>query len=224
MKRHYLYITLLLALIFSGCEYDNFEEPKSTLSGSVVYDGKPVGIKTNGPQLELWQDGYQLRYAIPVHIAHDGKYSVSLFDGQYKMVRKDGAPWEAQLSDTILISVKGNTTFDVPVKPYFTVTNESFQYSSGKITAKFTVNKIVSSAELADVRLFIGHSILTDQNKNEQNVKVNLSDITLGQQFTLTTDLADNLKGLKEVFVRVGARANVTNENYYTQVVKISLN
>ena len=189
-----------------------------------MYNGSPVGIRTNGPQLELWQDGYQLRYAIPVYIAHDGRYSVSLFDGQYKMVRKDGAPWEAELNDTIIINVKGETTFDVPVKPYFTITNESIQGSSGKVTANFTVNKIVNSAEMAEVKLFIGHSILTDQNKNEQSVAVDPSEITLGQQFTLSADLSDNLKGLKEVFVRIGVRANVTNEYYYTQVKNKPMN
>ena len=120
MKKHILFIIVIISFIFTACEYDNFEEPKATLSGSVVYEGKPLGVRTNGTQLELWQDGYALRYAIPVHIAHDGSYSVSLFNGKYKMVRKAGAPWEAQLNDTIIIDVNNNTVFDVPVRPYFT--------------------------------------------------------------------------------------------------------
>lgn len=223
MKRYFFYIVLLLGVIFTGCEYDNFDEPKSTLSGKVAYEGNPVGIRTSGPQLELWQDGYALRYAIPVYIAHDGSYSVSLFDGQYKMVRKAGAPWEPQLSDTILINVKGNTVHDIPVKPYFTISEESFQHASGKITANFTVNKIVEDANLAQVRLFIGNSVLTDQNKNEQAENADLSGIIPGQQSSLSVNLSQNLKDLDEVFVRVGVRANVTNEFYYTQVQKISL-
>ncbi|HBG58596.1 DUF3823 domain-containing protein [Proteiniphilum sp. UBA1028] len=223
MKRYYLFIALLIGIIFTGCEYDNFDEPKSTLSGSVVYEGNPVGIRNNGPQLELWQDGYQLRYAIPVYIAQDGTYSVSLFDGEYKLVRKAGAPWEPQLSDTITINVKGNTVYDVPVKPYFTISKESFQHASGKITANFTVNKIVENANLAQVRLFIGHSVLTDQNKKEQVVDVDISGIIFGQQSSLSVNLSESLKKLDEVFIRVGVRANVTNEFYYTQVQKISL-
>lgn len=224
MKRNYFYIILCIGALFAGCEYDNFDEPKSTLSGNVVYNEKPVGVRTNGPQLELWQDGYALRYAIPVYIAHDGSYSVSLFDGQYKMVRKAGGPWEPQLNDTITINVKKNTVYDVPVKPYFTISNESFQHTAGSITANFTINKISENADIAQVRLFIGHSVLTDQNKNEQALNADLSEITPGQQSTLSINLSESLKSLDEVFVRVGVRANVTNEFYYTQVQKISLN
>ena len=224
MKKHILFIIVIISFIFTACEYDNFEEPKATLSGSVVYEGKPLGVRTNGTQLELWQDGYALRYAIPVNIAHDGSYSVSLFNGKYKMVRKAGAPWEAQLNDTIIIDVNNNTVFDVPVRPYFTVTNESFQHSSGTITANFTVNKVVENADLAQVRLFVGHSILTDQNRNEQAVNADLSQVVPGENASVSLKLSEALAGLDYVFVRVGVRSNQSNEFVYTQVEKISLN
>lgn len=223
MKKHILYLFLIIAFILQGCEYDNFEEPGSTLQGRVVYQGEPLGVRTNGIQLELWQDGYDLRYAIPVYVAHDGTYSVSLFDGEYKMVRKAGAPWLPQLSDTTLINVKGNTIHDVEVTPYFTVSVENIQYASGTLTATFTVNQVVESANLAQVRIFVGHSILTDQNRNEQAVDADLSGVTLGQPSNISLTLSQNLAGLDEVFVRIGARANVTNEFVYTQVQKIQL-
>ncbi len=223
MKRNYFFIIICIGVFFAGCEYDNFDEPRSILSGNVVYNDEPVGVRTGGTQLELWQDGYALRYAIPVYIAHDGSYSVSLFDGQYKMVRKAGAPWEPQLNDTLAITVRNNTVIDVPVKPYFTIANESFQSAAGTVTANFTVNKISENANLAQVRLFLGHSVLTDQNKNEQVVNIDIAGITPGQQSTLTIQLAENLKNLDEVFIRVGVRANVTNEFYYSQVQKIVL-
>ncbi len=224
MKKNIFYIILVVGFIVAGCEYDNFDEPQAILSGNVVYDGKPVGVRTNGPQLELWQDGYDLRYAIPVYIAHDGSYSVSLFDGRYKLVRKAGAPWEPQLSDTITVDVKNNTVYDVPVTPYFVITNESFQYALGTITANFTVDKIVETANLAEVRLYVGESILTDQNRNEQAVNANLPDIAEGQSSTLSVPLSANLADLDYVFVRVGVRATVSSEFYYTQVQKLMLN
>lgn len=224
MKRYSLYILLLTVILLAGCEYDNFEEPKSTLSGKVVYDGDPVGVRTNGIQLELWQDGYDLSVVIPVYVAHDGSYSVSLFDGQYKMVRRSGAPWLPQLSDTIVVDVRGNTPFDVPVTPYFAVSNESFQYASENITANFNIEKIVETAELAEVRLYIGKSILTDQNRNEQAVNANIQDIIVGQDASLSVPLSANLASLDYVFARVGVRATASSEFYYTQVQKISLN
>lgn len=224
MKRYSLYILLLTVILLAGCEYDNFEEPKSTLSGKVVYDGDPVGVRTNGIQLELWQDGYDLNVVIPIYVAHDGSYSVSLFDGQYKIVRRSGAPWLPLLSDTIVVDVRGNTAFDVPVTPYFVVSDESFQYASGNITANFNVEKIVGTAELAEVRLYIGKSILTDQNRNEQAVNADIQGIIVGQGASLSVPLSANLASLDYVFARVGVRATASSEFYYTQVQKISLN
>lgn len=224
MKKYILSTLLLISILFTACEYDNFEEPKSTLSGNVVHDGNALGVRTNGTQLELWQDGFELKYAIPVYIAHDGSYSVSLFNGQYKMVRKAGAPWEAQLNDTIIIDVNGNTVHDVPVNPFFTVSNENIQYSGGKITASFTVNKVVESSELAEVRLFVGHSLLTDQNRYEQAVNADLSEISVGETTSISLDLSDELAGEEYVFVRIGARAAETNEFIYTQAQKININ
>ncbi|WP_071147394.1 DUF3823 domain-containing protein [Bacteroides ihuae] len=223
MKRNILSLIIICSLLLSGCEYDNFDEPTSFLMGKVVYEGKTVGVRTNGPQLELWQDGYGLKKNIPIYIAQDGTYSVALFNGQYKMVRKAGAPWEAQLSDTIIVNVKNKTEYDVPVIPYFTITEEGFQKQGNTISAKFTINKIVSSAKIESVRLYLGSSVLTDQNKNEQAQNADIATIQIGQEATVTTTIPTNLAQLDYIFVRVGVRATVSNEYYYTQVQKIAL-
>lgn len=216
-------IVVCASLQLIGCEYDNYEAPKSTLSGRVVYEGKTVAVRNNGPQLELWQDGYALRSAIPVYFNQDGTFAVSLFDGEYKLVRKGDSPWLQQATDTILVEVKGNTMIDVPVTPYFTVTNESFKKNNNSITANFTVNKIVSTANLEYVRLYLGKSILTDQVQQELRIDANLSTLTLGQPTTIVGELPDNLKNLDYVFVRVGVKSTLSGEYYYTQVQKIAL-
>ncbi|MDF2474621.1 MAG: hypothetical protein K0S24_104 [Sphingobacterium sp.] len=216
-------IVVCASLQLIGCEYDNYEAPKSTLSGRVVYEGKTVAVRNNGPQLELWQDGYALRSAIPVYFNQDGTFAVSLFDGEYKLVRKGDSPWLQQATDTILVEVKGNTIIDVPVTPYFTVTNESFKKNNNSITANFTVNKIVSTANLEYVRLYLGKSILTDQVQQELRIDANLSTLTLGQPTTIVGELPDNLKNLDYVFVRVGVKSTLSGEYYYTQVQKIAL-
>lgn len=223
MKKIILSIIFVISFVYTSCEYDNFDEPKATLSGKVVYEGNPVGVRTAGIELELWQDGFGLKKSIPVHVAHDGAYSAVLFNGQYKMVRKAGAPWQPQLSDTILIDVRGNTVTDVPVIPYFVINNESFQKDAGTMTAKFTISKIVESADIAEVRLYLGKSILTDQNKNEHAVNAKISDITIGNETLIVTEIPENLMNGAYVFARIGVRSNVSNEFYYTQVQKIDL-
>jgi len=214
---------LLLGAMLSGCGYDNFEEPTSQLTGRVVYDGSPVGVRTNGTRLELWEDGHALRTPMNVHIAHNGTFSATLFDGTYKIVRKGDAPWLPQTADTIVVTVRGNTTVEVPVRPYFVVRNESFQKNGTSVVARFTVDRVENPASLDAVRLYIGRSLLTDQNRAEARFDVALSDIVYGQEATITGELPDGLKAIDRVFVRLGVKSDQSGEYYYTQAQRLDL-
>lgn len=207
----------------AGCAHDNFNAPESMLSGRVVYDGRAVGVRNNGPQLQLWQDGYPLKSAIPVYLNQDGTFSASLFDGQYKLVRKGDSPWLQQATDTVLVNVKGNTNIDVPVTPYFTITGDSFQKSGNTITARFVVNKVVPSANVELVRLYMGKSILTDQVQRELRVDGNIGGLVFGQQTVIAGELPDNLKNLDYVYVRLGIKSTAASEYLYTPIQKIAL-
>lgn len=230
MKTRILLIATFICFLFGSCEYDNFDAPAATLSGRVVYEGNPVGVRSTGTELELWQTGYQLYTKIPVYIAQDGTFSASLFNGTYKLVRLGGAPWEAQPSDTLTINVKGNTVIDVPVTPYFIIKNESFQKGEeGTFVVKFTIEKIVVSAEVQSINLYLGKNILTDHNKNENSDgndkykrQFDLSKLVLGQEMTMTSIIPESL--LKEgfCFARIGVKSNKSNEYLYTLVQKIS--
>ena len=141
------FIMICCLLAVSSCSYDNFEEPKATLTGKAIYDGEAVGVRSGSSEFALFQDGYALKGSIPVYIAQDGSYSVSLFNGDYKLVRMGNAPWERPSNDTIYITVRGNTVQDIPVTPYFFVRNVSFAKNGNKITARFTINKVVANAK-----------------------------------------------------------------------------
>jgi len=226
MKFKFLMIfSAVASLLLASCEYDNFDAPESTFSGRVVYNEQPIAIRNNGPELQLWQDGYPLKEVIRVYIDHNGNFSAKLFDGAYKMTRRADAPWLQQPTDTIRFNVKGSTAMDVPVTPYFTVTGESFQKSGNNITAKFVVNKVVQTANLDAVQLFLGSSILTDQGRNElpNPVSANLGNLVLGQQTELVGALPDRLKNLDFIYARVGVKSTSAGEYIYTPVQKIAL-
>jgi len=210
-------------LLLAGCKYDNFEAPKATLSGKVVYQGNAVSVRNNGPQLELWQDGFALKSPITVNISQDGSYSAILFNGRYKLVRRADAPWQQQASDTLIVNVSGNTSYDVPVSPYFTISNDTFGKSGNNITARFVVNKNIPTANLELVRLYLGKSILTDQVQREFLVDGNVANIVSGQPTEITASLPDNLKDLDYIFARIGVKSSSAGEYYYTQVQKIAL-
>lgn len=224
MKLNFLMtLTATASLFLAGCAYDNFDAPESRLSGRVVYEGNAVGVRNNGPQLELWQDGHALKSKIPVYLNQDGTFSASLFDGQYKLVRRGDSPWLQQAADTLIVNVKGNTTFDVPVTPYFTITNESFQKSGNTITAQFAVNKIVQSANVELVRLYLGKSILTDQVLRDLRVDGNVGSLVFGQSTVIAGEIPDALKNLDYVYARIGVKSTSSSEYIYTQVQKIAL-
>ena len=224
MKLKYIMLIFTTAgLLLAGCKYDNFEAPKATLSGKVVYQGNAVSVRNNGPQLELWQDGFALKSPITVNISQDGSYSAILFNGRYKLVRRADAPWQQQASDTLIVNVNGNTSYDVPVSPYFTISNNTFGKSGNNITARFVVNKNIPTANLELVRLYLGKSILTDQVQREFLVDGNVANIISGQPTEITASLPDNLKDLDYIFARIGVKSSSAGEYYYTQVQKIAL-
>jgi len=223
MKLNFLITITTALLLLAGCKYDNFEAPESTLSGRVVYEGKAVGVRNNGPQLELWQDGYPLRSAIPVYLNQDGTFSASLFDGRYKLVRRGDSPWLQQATDTVIVNVSGNTNIDVPVTPYFTISNESYQKSGNTITARFVVGRVVPAATVEFVRLYLGKSVLTDQVQRELRVDGNIATLVFGQQAVIAGDLPDNLKNLDYVYGRLGIKSTSSSEYVYTPVQRIAL-
>ncbi len=224
MKNKNIFLVLSICmLLLSACEYDNFKEPDSILKGSVVYDGQAIGVRTNGPRLELWQDGHALKTAIPIYIAQDGTFSARLFKGQYKLVRKADAPWLPQLSDTIIVDVKGNTKYDVEVTPYFLIKDESFEKDGETIKVKFTIINIVPNANLAAVNIYFDKGVLTDHNRNDAKQAVSVSDITNAEETTVIATIPEHLKNEDYLFMRIGALSNSSSEYCYSQSHKVNL-
>jgi hypothetical protein len=234
MKNKIISLGILTFFIFLvGCKFDNFDPPKSTLSGKVVYNGNAVGVRSGATQLELWQYGFKLRSKIPVNIAEDGSYTALLFDGNYKLVRLAGAPWSNQ-TDSIDVTVKGTTSIDVPVTPFYTITNESFVYttSDSTMTATCNVTKVGTNA-ITSLTLYVSSTNILDANNNLQTTTLAaaaLTDLTTPKTVKVKlTNITPNfyfknyyaLRGY--VYVRLGVLAVGSSERLYTQVQKITL-
>ena len=225
MKRKFISLILLsFIILISGCELDNYDPPKSFLSGSVTYNGSNVGVRSGGTQLELWQYGYDLRSKIPVYIDQDGNFSARLFDGDYKLVRLAGAPWQNQ-TDSINVTVKGNTTVNVPVIPYYTIVNENFTYnkSTGELTSTCNVTK-VGTLNISSLTLYVGVTSIVDANNNSQTNVLNaaaLDDLSTPKTNTVTLNATNKSK--QYIYARLGVQTAGVGERLYTPVKKISL-
>lgn len=216
------YSLFIFGAIIYSCEYDNYDPPKSFLKGSVMYNNTPVGVRSGGTRLELWQKGYELYSKIDVYIDQNGTFSASLFDGEYQLVRLGGAPWENN-TDSINIQIRGNTEINVPVIPYFTILDESYQKSEDEIISSCMISRI-GSRNIESLTLYIGTTSIVDANNNVQSETLSateLIDLNVPKNITLT--LNSQMKEKQYIFARIGVKTIGVGERFYTPVNKIEL-
>lgn len=244
--KHKLLPLILAIAILGGCKKDNREPPKSTLDGIVVIAGTKaaVGVQSNGTQLELWQSGYALMQKIPIYIDQTGLFSAKLFDGQYKLVRLGGAPWQAN-TDTINIDLHGSAKVEVPVVPYFTVGGETITYNAAdtSITGVFSVGRMDASKVSDKVSLHLGLTSIVDaQNQipipaatNDKTPAANYLTVPTTIKIQLNPDRypgsgnAELRRQLgviltkKYTFARVAVKTTGIAQRLYSQVKEIKL-
>lgn len=237
-------ITTACFAMLAACKKDNYDPPSSVLSGRIVYQGQPLGVRTpavnntggsttGGVQLELWQHGYQLFTKIPVYVNQDGTFSASLFDGDYKLVRMGGAPW-VNNTDSIDIKVRGSMSIDVPVVPYFTINTPAFTFNKADttITGTFTATQVVAGRTIEAVSISVGATQFVDIINN---VVTRDGSATAGSPASLTITINPNKypestrKKLLEIFnkqysyVRIGVKTNGVGERLYSTVQKLDI-
>ena len=227
----YSYLTVLLALVMAGCEYDNYEPPKATLTGKVVFDGQPIGVRSNAVRLELRQPGPEFPLwrttPINVNIAQDGTFSAVLFDGNYKLTRVRGnGPWVDQ-TDTINVEVRGSSVVEVPVNPFFVIKNDKIQKGSTSIDATFNLQQVNTTRALERVNLYVSSTNIVDATNQRANAEKAASAITnLNGPVTLSVNISSlpaDVAGKEYVFARIGVKAVGIQELAYSAPVKIML-
>lgn len=223
MKKYILYSLISISMVLAGCELDNFDAPKAMLEGQVTYQGEPISVRSNSAEFQIWQDGYALNELIPVFIAQDGTYSVSLFEGEYKLVRRGGDPWLPQLNDTIVVQVSGNTQVDVPVTPYINISNENFQINGSTLSANFQIDQIVADTNVQEISIMLSRNILVDRNINDFNKVIELESFEFGTSNSVAIEIPESLRDEGYLFVRIGAKSSMANELIYTNAQKIDL-
>lgn len=223
MKKIIFSIISLSALLLS-CGKDNYKEPTAVIEGKVSYNGASVGVRGTNEviQLQLYQDGYQLKGHIPVYVKQDGSFSAKVFDGKYKLVaRSNNGPWLNASSDTLVVDVKTKATVNYEVTPYFTIGNADIKLGSNKsIQANFVINKVVPAANVQYYSLIISRTAFVDDAVN-----VWRKEYPYSQQNTIT--LAEDLSSLAQMndnsplYARVGVRSNLSEQSVYSEVIKI---
>lgn len=224
MKIQSLIFGFFLLALCMACEKDNYAPPTSQLIGSVVYNNQPIGLRSGGVQLELWQPGFALNRKIPVYIDQNGSFSAALFDGTYKLTFVSGnGPWVVS-QDTILLDVKGDTQVSVPVKPFFIPREEKISVQNGKVSAAMNIERIDNSRTLQNVGLYVGTTAILDNINNKQRAEVTAATIgQTGGPVSLEVTLPASLSSRDYIFARLGIRVSGVNEMIFSPVVKLEL-
>ncbi len=233
MKIRYNFLYLLaLAAVFGSCAKDNFTEPKSVLSGQILYKGEPVGVEYNQVRIQLWQPGFGKLAAIDAQVSQEGAYSAMLFDGSYKMVFPKGrGPFktlekDAAKKDTIFVQVSGSQKLDVEVMPYYMIRTPKFNGGENKVSASLKLEKIITDLSAKDVEritLFVNKTQLVSRATNIALKDLAGTDIKDLNSISITTDVPAMSPAQNYVFARVGVKIKDVEDMVFSPVQKVQL-
>jgi hypothetical protein len=217
----------LLTLALASCgitALDNYDPPTAVLTGQVVYDQSPVGVRSDGVQLELWQRGFATPEKIPVYVDQDGSFSALLFDGSYDLTLLPGnGPW-VDSGDTIHIELKGKADVEVPVTPYYTVEGEQIGASDGALSATFRVGQVDTSRAVEYVGLYVSTTAFVDRQHSVARAERARGELaSLDDPVQMSVDLPADLAKTGQLFARVGVKTVGVAEMLYSPVHKIAL-
>lgn len=231
-----LKLIILLGIVagfLSSCEYDNYDEPGSSLHGRIVYQGEPINVSYNDVFFQLWEPGWQLDYPIEVTIAQDGSFSALLFDANYKLIIPAAqGPFRNKINsvtgnDTILVNLKGSqTNFDIEVEPYYMVRNPQFSVSGRNVTATFQAEKVITDAgarNIERVNLYVNKTQFVDFRSNVVRTEIAGGDITSPNSISMTVTVPDLVPTQNYVYARVGIKISGVEDMIFSPVQKVDL-
>ncbi|MGK9117772.1 DUF3823 domain-containing protein [Olivibacter jilunii] len=224
MKKYIIKVAFSLILLsFVGCGKDNYDAPESTLTGRVVFQGQALQVRGTDERvrLQLYQDGYAKRDPIEVFVGQDGSFSAKLFDGHYKLVTRDGnGPW-VNSRDTTEVELRGTTSVDLEVTPYFTIANPFISLDGNMMNTSFTINQVVETAEIDRVILLLNSTSFVDDGFNVMRREFT-SNINIGSN-SLSADFSEEDKAMnaKTLFGRICVWTKGADQGIYSPVVRL---
>jgi hypothetical protein len=108
------------------------------------------------------------------------------------------------------------------VTPYFTISNPTVSLNGTQLTGSCTVDKVVNTANLSFIKLFINGTSFVDENINVLSVSSNaLATGSNTFSYTLTADQQTKLNSLKGIYARIGVKAQGADQAIYSEVFQL---
>ena len=226
MKNINSLILILGLFLVTGCELDNFDEPKSEFKGRFVYEGEALQLRgtayDNDCMMYAYQEGpeYEDRGAINLFVNSDGEFNSLMYNGFYKIVlRQDRGPWIPR-KDTIEVNIKGNQILDVEVTPYFLIKDTEIDFQNKVVKVKSKINQVVETASIDRAVIYISKTKLVDNVA--KIAEKSFTNLTPGEH-EFTFDLSDNgvTDAAKFLYARVGVKARQGNDYIFSEVTQL---
>ncbi|MCG8306695.1 MAG: DUF3823 domain-containing protein [Cytophagales bacterium] len=225
-------ITLVIAVVFASCQYDNYDEPGILFDGQIVHNGAPIGVSYNDVYFELWEPGWQLKYPINVAVDQDGSFSALLFAADYKLVIPEGqGPYRSMISsdtnsDTINVTLTGNRTMNIEVEPYYMVRNANFSSSGRTVTSTFGLEQIITDGDARDIErvfLYVSKTAFVDTRTSISTSELDRGSIGDLNSIRMSTDVPDLVPAQDDVFARIGVKIAGIEDMLFSAVENIQL-
>src|SRR5690606_36496832 len=162
----------------------------------------------------------------------DGKYSMLLFDGEYKFTIPNGQGpflWKKTPSgtpDSLTIDLRGAQTVDIEVTPYYMVRNPQLSASGQTVSGSFGLDKIIDGTEGRDVErvnLYVNKALLFSRANNIATFSLDRSEITDLNNINLQVLVPAMTPSQNYVFARIGVKLAGVEDMIFSQIEKISL-
>lgn len=162
---------VMLGVIVTSCEYDNYEAPSYLFSGQLTCDGGSFQFDANKSIFRLFQEGYgKVDQGIDIRTNNDGHFQQLLFNSQYKLTLANNPyPFEIEEFqslgtglgyDSIKYDITSNIIKNFEVKPYYKIKDFTLDFDGKNFIANFNIDKNSDKAIPNVIRayLFVGTS------------------------------------------------------------------
>lgn len=233
IRFHYIIILVAFSAAVSSCEKDNYSQPESKLTGSIVYQGEAIGVEQYQVPYELYQFGFGKVGAIGSSFAQDGSYSALLFDGDYKLIIPNGQGpfmWKytsAGNPDSVAITLSGSQEVDLEVTPYYMIRTPQITAGGGNVSATFKAEKIITDANAKDIErvsLYINKTQFVSGNGDQRiaNSDLDGSAITDINNISLSVGIPAIVPTQNYVFARIGIKIAGVEDMIFSPVQKVT--
>lgn len=234
MKNSLKYLLVAGLGVFTfACKKDNYAEPQSLLTGSLLYQGDTIYVERNSVHFQIYQFGFGKVAPISNDetFAQNGSYSAALFNGDYKMIIPNGdGPfmWKQTTGgapDSVSITMSGNQTVDLDVTPYYMIRNAQITAAGNSVTATFKAEKIITDANAKDIEsvsLYINKTQFVSGSNNISATTVAGSDITNPASVSLSVAIPTITPTQNYVFARVGLKIAGVEDMIFSPLIQVS--